>query len=141
VLNDPANLIDPTGQVLPIVLGAIVLADVLLTVADIISLSQVLLDPCASTTDKLFMTGLTLVGVALPVGGFAAVAKGARQGFREARHIEDLMRQAQRPKKRTKLDEFYDQAFPDGAPQVVPQGRASGPPPGATQMAQDVFGF
>lgn len=77
--NDPVNLIDPTGQIVPILLGAWALIELGLSLADIIAAIDVLNDPCRSLTDKLVAVGLAALGILGPGGGVGGLFNGLRR--------------------------------------------------------------
>jgi RHS repeat-associated protein len=110
VFNNPANLTDPTGEIVPILIAVAVLAtkaiDYGLTLYDIIQARQTIADPCVPPEEKL-LAGLTialavglelvepddLLPVGLPADDIArrAVVKQARRALQEG-GIEGFVR-------------------------------------------------
>ena len=73
VLNDPLNLIDPNGKIVPALLaGAAALwavAEVMLALYDAYSWAQDMINPDLCWKAKLGSTGLFAAGLILPGGG------------------------------------------------------------------------
>lgn len=69
--NRSTVLTDPTGNcpICVIALAVWAVAEIGLTVADVVSTAQTVLDPCSTTQDKVASVGLLAIGLALPLGG------------------------------------------------------------------------
>jgi RHS repeat-associated protein len=89
VFHDPINLIDPNGQIVPLLLAAWAVAEVALTIYDIYDTIKTLADPCETTANKLVSAGGLLAGAVLPGGGYGA---GAKRGLRWADEAIDARR-------------------------------------------------
>jgi RHS repeat-associated protein len=75
--GDPVSFVDPSGEVVPFVAGAILIykgADFLWNAYDAYQTAKLLMDPCISTDDKLTEVALIAVGIAAG----AVVGKGLR---------------------------------------------------------------
>ena len=71
VFNDPVNLTDPSGEIVPLLLGAWAVIEVGLAVYDAYDTARTILDPCKSGTEKLIAGGLFVAGALLPGGGYS----------------------------------------------------------------------
>jgi hypothetical protein len=67
-LNNPIRYSDPSGEVVPLLLGAWALAEIGLTAYDVYSTSEALLDEDATFGEKFRSTSFTVAGLALPGG-------------------------------------------------------------------------
>jgi RHS repeat-associated protein len=78
--NNSLNSIDPDGQLVPVIIaGSLVLwgaAEVGLSIWDFISTIKTWLDPCETLSSKMITTGLFLVGMVSPGGGYGEIGKG-----------------------------------------------------------------
>ncbi|VAW62716.1 hypothetical protein MNBD_GAMMA08-1242, partial [hydrothermal vent metagenome] len=71
VFNNPVNLTDPSGEIVPLLFGLYALIETGLSIYDAYDTARTLLDPCASGTDKLVAAGLFLGGLIAPGGGYS----------------------------------------------------------------------
>ncbi|MEZ4713145.1 MAG: RHS repeat-associated core domain-containing protein [Caldilineaceae bacterium] len=76
--NDPVNLIDPSGKIVPLLLGAWALIEIGLSIADAVSTAQTLADPCASFNEKALASGLFILGIFAPGGGYSTAARAPK---------------------------------------------------------------
>lgn len=88
VLGNPISYNDPSGNiawlvVLPIIWGVI---EVGLSIYDAYETGQTLMNPCASTDEKVLSGSMFLAGLALPGGGYGTLAT---QGRRTLIHYTD----------------------------------------------------
>jgi RHS repeat-associated protein len=84
VVQDPVNLIDPSGTIVPLLVAAWAAVELGLAIVDIIDAIQTLTDPCASAADKALSAGGLLAGVVAPGGGYGVAGKKAAKVGREA---------------------------------------------------------
>ena len=89
--NDPVNLIDPNGEIIvPVIIiwGAV---EIGFSIYDFITTAQTLADPCESLSTKLTTSGLFLVGMVAPGGGYASIGKkvGKTRLFRHYGYAKD----------------------------------------------------
>ena len=87
-LNDPVNLTDPSGEFPPLWAAIGVAAWTAFEIGssglDAYNTAATLADPCATSEQKLFTTGLFAAGLALPGGGYAS---GARFSITKGRDL------------------------------------------------------
>ncbi len=86
VQNNPVNLTDPSGEIAPlVVVAALWMAyEIGSSAYDAYTTGQTLLDPCASIEEKAFTSGLFVVGLVAPGGGYTAFGKA---GIRTTEHF------------------------------------------------------
>ncbi len=73
--NDPVNLIDPSGEIVPVLLGIWAAVEIGLAISDAYSTGQTLADPCASFGEKALSGGLFILGAVAPGGGYSTTAR------------------------------------------------------------------
>ncbi|MDA8018097.1 MAG: hypothetical protein MPN21_11685 [Thermoanaerobaculia bacterium] len=88
--SNPVTLRDPSGEIVPAVLGAWALLELGLSIYDAIETGGTLVDPCAAGTEKAAAAGGFAAGMLLPGGGYGVAGKqvakrGRRGAFREAK--------------------------------------------------------
>ncbi len=100
VLNDPVNLIDPNGNVPPLLLALWGVVETGLSILDALDTIKTLLDPCESGTMKALTVGGALLGAVLPGGGYgagarriAALSDDVARTFRGRRYVERVLEQ------------------------------------------------
>ncbi len=97
VFNDPINSIDPSGQILPLLVLGYAAFEFGSSLYDFYDAYDTFTDPCADIWDKGISGGGLLLGMALPGGRYGAVTKAARRTAR-ARRLgragEDAVRRA-----------------------------------------------
>jgi hypothetical protein len=81
-----ADPISPSGEIVPLLLGAWALAEIGLTTYDVYSTSETLLDKDATFGEKFRSTSFTVAGLALPGGGYGK-ADDAGRGFRNIQNV------------------------------------------------------
>ena len=91
VVGDPVNLVDPSGTIVPILLGIWAIGEVALSIYDAYDAIRTLANPCADATDKLLSLGGLLMGAIGPGGGYGKVGKWARKARRAAEKLEDVL--------------------------------------------------
>ena len=69
VLNDPANLIDPTGKAWWLLAYAVF--EIALSIYDAYDTASTIADPCTSLSQKLLAGGFFIVGALAPGGGYS----------------------------------------------------------------------
>lgn len=75
--NNPVNFIDPSGEIIPLLLAAWAIVEIGLSVSDAIATGQTLADPCASFYEKVLVTELFLLGLVAPGGGYSTLGRKA----------------------------------------------------------------
>ncbi len=81
--NNPVNLTDPSGQILPAIALVWAGIEIGLAIYDAYDTASTLLDPCTSGWEKALAGGLFVAGALLPGGGYSAaddVGKAAIKG-------------------------------------------------------------
>jgi RHS repeat-associated protein len=93
--NDPVNLVDPSGRIIPAVAALVVIwggVEVALTAADVAEFARDLFDPCKSAWEKLLTGGLLAAGAVLPGGGYTKLDDVARSGPGLLEKLRDFVR-------------------------------------------------
>lgn len=88
VFNQPTTHTDPSGKIVPILVGIWAVAEIGLAIYDTYDTASTIMDPCAGTGDKIFAGGLWVAGAILPGGGYSQldnVAKGAAKAIAPAK--------------------------------------------------------
>jgi RHS repeat-associated protein len=103
--NDPVNLKDPTGNVVPVLLiwGGIELA---LSIYDAYDTGKTLLDACTSSPRKAVAALLFVAGIFLPGGGYSKADDAVDAA-------KTLGKKAAKPKSPSALDKALDKAVKD----------------------------
>ena len=78
VFNQPTVHTDPSGKIVPILLGIWAVAEVALAVYDAYDTASTIADPCASAGEKVLAGGLWAAGAMLPGGGYSQIDNVAR---------------------------------------------------------------
>ncbi|MCB1053965.1 MAG: DNRLRE domain-containing protein [Acidobacteria bacterium] len=93
--NDPINLTDPSGQILPLLLLAWGAIEVGSTIWDIYEAWDTFTDPCADLWDKALVAGGLGLGAVLPGGGYGVGAKAGRRALRASEGLSEGARLAE----------------------------------------------
>jgi RHS repeat-associated protein len=113
VFNDPVNLSDPNGMIIPLIAAAWAAVEVGLTIWDIVQTADTLLDPCAGFWEKATSLGGTLAGGVLPGGGYGSAGKAGAKYWDESLAV-------------AKWDDAADYAVSKGAAALDDLSRAAG---------------
>ena len=115
--NDPINLVDSNGKIAPLIIWALAAGwtslEISLSVADLISTVDVLIDPCTSTTHKVLVSGATLAGFILPGAGFGAGYKAGSEfvaGMKQLNQFDkmvDAYKTGNKVRKTPRMDEAF----------------------------------
>lgn len=73
--GDPVNLVDPTGEIIPLLLAGWAAIELGLSISDLISTIDTLADPCASLGEKVLSGSLFALGVVGPGGGYSTAGR------------------------------------------------------------------
>ncbi len=85
VFNDPINGIDPSGQILPLLVLGYAAFEFGSSLYDFYDAYDTFTDPCADVWDKGFSGGGLIAGALLPGGGYGKGAKLFRRGVKALR--------------------------------------------------------
>ncbi|TLY22515.1 MAG: RHS repeat-associated core domain-containing protein, partial [Nitrospirae bacterium] len=113
VFNDPVNLTDPEGKIIPLLLGAWAVIEFGLSVSDAVNTIQDLLNPCFTSVEKAVSVGLFFAGVVGPGGGYSTGAKAI------GRSIDDILRADTRTFRRFLESEQGQAARSGGASRTI----------------------
>lgn len=89
--NDPANLVDPKGDIvfIPVLVVGWAVAEVGLAIWDAYDTYSTITDPCATTTEMFVAGTLFLAGAALPGGGYSQLDNLGKVGAKEVVGVLD----------------------------------------------------
>lgn len=122
--NSPAWHTDPSGNLVPLLLGIWAVAEVGISIYDSYTTVDTLLDPCVSGWEKVATGTLWIAGIFLPGGGYASGGKAAVSQLDHIDEVADVL--------------YHIDEFAGASDELVAAGNALDNTTGALDDAADV---